>query len=656
MLEVVCVNAGNYLGRGVEYVRTLNDMVRRALPAGYVGRFTVFTDTPGDYGPEIAVRDMPATWLHGWWHKLSLFKAGVFERGTHVLYLDLDTVITGRMDAVADYRGEFAILRDFFRPGGWQSSVMAWTASETTEAIWGNWIAVGSPEIVGGDQAWIEKAVATADLWQDVAPDAFVSYKLSGGAAPDRAAIVVFHGLPRPHEVLSGWVPMVWKEGGMTRAELDAVCNTAIEAVHDNIRSACALDLPWFDFDWGDTHEAQVCIVGGAPSLVAEIETIRWRQGLGQKVWALNGSFDFLMANGIWPDAHVIIDARPENVAFLSDPWCGTKYYLASQCDPSLFAALEGFDVTLFHCQSEGVAELLKDEKARPVHLLGAGTTVAMKAMLLAELGGCRTLHLIGVDSCYTGDRHHAYEQGANDGEILMDVVYGERDFKCAPWMVGQANDFVEYAQRFDGIMTVAGEGLLAHIARTGLPESAVDIRAREILARLPEADEIKGAEIGVFGGDLSQRLLAAKPGLTLHLVDSWGDYEPTLEESGDFHATLTAEAQEQYFAKTTDAVSSFSGRAVIHRAKSVAAANTTPDGLDFVFIDADHSYDGCRSDIEAWARKLRPGGLLSGHDYDNVEFPQWGVKRAVDEFVAANDLTLDLGENFTWFVTLKGA
>ena len=84
-------------------------------------------------------------------------------------------------------------------------------------------------------------------------------------------------------------------------------------------------------------------------------------------------------------------------------------------------------------------------------------------------------------------------------------------------------------------------------------------------------------------------------------------------------------------------------------------AAKDILDGLDFVFIDADHSYDGCHADIEAWASKVRPGGLLCGHDYDNVDFPQWGVKRAVDEFVAANGLELELGDNFTWFVKIKG-
>ena len=654
MLNVICVNAGNYLGRGVEYVRNLNDMVRRNLPEGYAGKFIVFTDTPGDYGCGVEVRDLPHPGLDGWWNKLALFKSGVFNWDDRVLYLDLDTVLAGRLDAVANYAGEFAILRDFYRAEGLQSSVMAWRVSRATESLWRDWERAGMPCIMGGDQSWIERAyIGKADMWQEILPDAFVSYKVSGGVAPDKAAVVVFHGHPRPHEVLDGWVPGMWKEGGMTRVEMDTVCNTETSVIHDNIRSACARDLKWFDFDW-QTHDRQVCIVGGGPSLKFELDTLRKRRSHGQEIWAVNGVCNYLISHDLTPDVHVILDARADNLAFVSQPQKSIRYYISSQCDPVIFDALDSYDVTLFHCQSEGVEDLLRGEVERPVHLLGAGTTVALKAMLIAELGGARVIHLLGIDSCYDNGEHHAYEQKWNNGERVMDLIYGNRTFKCAPWMIGQSQDFIDYAQRFTGTITVAGDGLLCHIARMGVPESAVDTRAREILARIP-AGLVTGVEIGVFAGQLSERLLMNRSEMVLHMVDSWGDYEPSLEASGDYHATLSDAAQEGYMAMTKRAVSPFGGRGIIHRMKSVDAAKDILDGLDFVFIDADHSYDGCHADIEAWASKVRPGGLLCGHDYDNVDFPQWGVKRAVDEFVAANGLELELGDNFTWFVKIKG-
>jgi predicted O-methyltransferase YrrM len=86
----------------------------------------------------------------------------------------------------------------------------------------------------------------------------------------------------------------------------------------------------------------------------------------------------------------------------------------------------------------------------------------------------------------------------------------------------------------------------------------------------------------------------------------------------------------------------------------SLSAALLMPDAsLDFVFIDADHSYHGCSIDIEAWRHKVKPGGILSGHDYDDPENPQFGVKRAVDEAVKKHGWELELGKNCTWFVRL---
>ena len=72
------------------------------------------------------------------------------------------------------------------------------------------------------------------------------------------------------------------------------------------------------------------------------------------------------------------------------------------------------------------------------------------------------------------------------------------------------------------------------------------------------------------------------------------------------------------------------------------------PESLDFVFIDGDHSYEGCALDIKLWWPKLKPGGLLSGHDY--VDEKNYGVQRAVNEFVG--DRELRLGLNNTWFIT----
>lgn len=63
----------------------------------------------------------------------------------------------------------------------------------------------------------------------------------------------------------------------------------------------------------------------------------------------------------------------------------------------------------------------------------------------------------------------------------------------------------------------------------------------------------------------------------------------------------------------------------------SSSMARFIPDkSLWLVFIDGDHSEEGLRKDIEAWAPKVMDGGILAGDDYGDIHWPD--VKRVVDE------------------------
>lgn len=53
---------------------------------------------------------------------------------------------------------------------------------------------------------------------------------------------------------------------------------------------------------------------------------------------------------------------------------------------------------------------------------------------------------------------------------------------------------------------------------------------------------------------------------------------------------------------------------------------------VDLLFIDGDHSYEGCKSDIDHYGPLVRPGGIISGHDY-NSQPRHAGVRRIVDEY-----------------------
>ena len=52
-------------------------------------------------------------------------------------------------------------------------------------------------------------------------------------------------------------------------------------------------------------------------------------------------------------------------------------------------------------------------------------------------------------------------------------------------------------------------------------------------------------------------------------------------------------------------------------KSRSVEASKAFPDGsIDAVFIDATHNQSGVEADVKAWLRKVRAGGIISGHDY----------------------------------------
>lgn len=661
MLHICCIRAGSAFDPA--YVNVLFDSVRRNLAEGFEGRFVCFTDQPEALDKGIVLQPLPAD-LPGWWSKLALFKPGLFPDGDRVLFFDLDTVITGRLDELASYDGPSAILRDFYRPGGLQSAVMAWRANENRSAIWEWYESLGCPtDNPGGDQALIEQFCAERGIspviLQDQFPGTFASFKQINGP-PEKASVVVFHGRPRPHEVMTGWVPEVWKVGGMTRAELDIICNTEKEKLLGNVRSSSARNLPWFDL--APEHDGHICIVGGGPSLADTIDELKWRQSIGQKVWALNGVSLFLLRHGINPDALVIADAREDNAHFVGMVYRETAVYLASQCHPIAFqrAADRGLSVTLWHTNAPGMAELLADEKARPVHLIGGGSTVGLNAMVLGFAAGYRFMHLYGFDSSYRDGEHHAYRQTLNDADRVVEALYGDQKFTTTGWMVQQVNEFQDLAAGLvaDGCtITVKGDGLLPTVARAmsaGMPMTPAQVRAAEVLKRLNGAAEPRIAEVGVFKGDMSAALLRGHPTVQLDMIDSWeGEGAAYAGDSGDWHAELSQGAQDGFMDAAFERTAFAGDRRVLVQARSVVAARMLPVSYDFVFLDADHSYEGVAADIAAWAPKVKPGGWLGGHDYANKDFPGFGVTNAVDEFVAESGLSLELGENFCWFVRI---
>ena len=78
----------------------------------------------------------------------------------------------------------------------------------------------------------------------------------------------------------------------------------------------------------------------------------------------------------------------------------------------------------------------------------------------------------------------------------------------------------------------------------------------------------------------------------------------------------------------------------IIRKSSNQVDNNDISDNsLDLVFIDGDHSYDAVLKDLDLFYKKIRVGGMILGDDYMSCH-P--GTKKAVDEFVASNNLKLN--------------
>lgn len=140
-------------------------------------------------------------------------------------------------------------------------------------------------------------------------------------------------------------------------------------------------------------------------------------------------------------------------------------------------------------------------------------------------------------------------------------------------------------------------------------------------------------AEIGSFLG-LSSLLMAramyggGNYGARIYCIDTW--------EGSAEHQSMALIRNGSFFETFQENIS---GSGLMNyftpiRKNSVLAARDFPDrSFDMIFIDGDHSYAGCLADLEAWYPKLKPEGILLGHDGEGE------VRRAIDTFLKDREL-----------------
>lgn len=136
--------------------------------------------------------------------------------------------------------------------------------------------------------------------------------------------------------------------------------------------------------------------------------------------------------------------------------------------------------------------------------------------------------------------------------------------------------------------------------------------------------------EVGVLHGDHAAAILELEPG-KLNLIDPW-ELDPSR------HPRMDGIAGDDVFKNVSDRFGR-DGRVEIFRMDSKEGSQQFDDlSLDWVYIDANHSWHHVSLDLRLWSRKVKVGGFLTGHDYlypaSDGTYP---VHHAVDVFWNGN-------------------
>lgn len=164
------------------------------------------------------------------------------------------------------------------------------------------------------------------------------------------------------------------------------------------------------------------------------------------------------------------------------------------------------------------------------------------------------------------------------------------------------------------------------------------------------------GAELGVFLADYSIDILKHVSPKKLFLVDP---YYEAFEYYGEWaniynggQKLSTKEASK--IAKSK--IESFENAKLLISDDIDFLTNLEEDSLDWVYIDSSHEYEHTKKELDLCRLKVKPGGIISGHDFNNdPNHRHYGVTKALNEFCLINSLSIEKVDVHTqWLIINK--
>jgi predicted O-methyltransferase YrrM len=137
------------------------------------------------------------------------------------------------------------------------------------------------------------------------------------------------------------------------------------------------------------------------------------------------------------------------------------------------------------------------------------------------------------------------------------------------------------------------------------------------------------GAWFGKSTNYLATKIRESKKNIKFTAIDTWkGTDNEELHQNivGAFNGDIFYE-----FIDNTTLSNNYSAFDIIKDSSYNSAKLFRNSSIDYMMIDAGHTYDDVKSDINIWYNKIKPGGIISGDDYGTNIFE--GVTRAVNEY-----------------------
>jgi hypothetical protein len=165
-------------------------------------------------------------------------------------------------------------------------------------------------------------------------------------------------------------------------------------------------------------------------------------------------------------------------------------------------------------------------------------------------------------------------------------------------------------------------------------------MKPREILlSMIPHG--ATGAELGVFKGDFSQKLIDVTKPSRLYLVDPWVS-SPDPKKKEAWYSVAAQTDMDAIYKSVCQRFAGSNGKVQIMRKTSVEfLAGREDNSLGFVYIDGDHSFEAVRADLVLSYRKVARRGLICCDDYVLGKWWRDGVVRAVHEFLASHRVAI---------------